>query len=114
MSRTTQAISWTVGLLACGGLSFVALRGAPPAPVSHDITMQAFEFVPSAVEARPGDTLRWTNRDLVPHTVAAQDGAWTSEVVEPGATWSLEVTDGMTTDYLCTLHPIMTGAVAIQ
>jgi len=50
--------------------------------IVHDIEIKEFAFNPSILEVRPGDQIRWTNRDISPHTATAEDGSWdTGELV---------------------------------
>lgn len=42
-----------------------------------DVTIRDFSFQPANLTIRPGTTVRWTNADVVPHTV--------SQVVQPAA-----------------------------
>lgn len=85
--------------------------GAAPAERArrHEVDIEAFRFDPESVEARPGDTVVWTNHDVVPHTVTAEDGSWSSGSIEPGATWSTVVRVVDRTPYFCAFHPPMTG-----
>jgi len=44
--------------------------------IVHDIEIKSFAFNPSVLEVRPGDQIRWVNRDISPHTATAEDGSW--------------------------------------
>jgi plastocyanin len=37
----------------------------------HQVSIEGMKFVPETVEVAPGDTVTWTNKDFVPHTVSA-------------------------------------------
>jgi plastocyanin len=78
----------------------------------HEVAIEAFRFEPASIDARPGDTIVWTNRDLVPHTVTAADSAWDSGSIVPGATWSLVVGGADRAAYFCEFHPPMKGELA--
>lgn len=106
-------------LLRAGGLAAVvmAVAGLPVAPSAperartHVIEIQRFEFVPAEVQVGPGDTIRWINRDPVPHTATAADSSWDSGRLELGEAWNLVVGDGDAGSYLCAYHPTMRGRV---
>ena len=55
------------------------------------IEIQKFKFVTPAQKARPGDTVVWVNKDIVPHTATAKDGSWDSGQIEPGGEWRMVV-----------------------
>jgi len=106
-------------LLRAGGVAAVvmAVAGLPVGPSAaersrtHVVEIRRFEFVPAEVEVGPGDTIRWINRDPVPHTATAADSAWDSGRLESGEAWDLVVGDGDAGNYLCAYHPTMRGQV---
>jgi plastocyanin len=99
------AFAWFVGLtgLGCGG-------GVHP--VRHRVTIQGFRFQPDSLVIAPGDTVEWTNADILPHTSTASDSAWDSGLIPVGASWSAVIAGSGTHPYVCRLHPTMKGRVA--
>ena len=67
------------------------------------------------VEVKLGDTITWTNRDIVPHTVTAEDADWDSGEILPGETWTMTVTEEtfaeMSGAYFCGYHPVMRSSL---
>src|SRR5262249_51523265 len=57
----------------------------------HRVTIKGLHFAPADVVVGPGDTVVWVNRDLVSHTVTAQDGSWDSQGLTENATWEMRV-----------------------
>jgi plastocyanin len=74
-------------------------------------------FNPDTVSVPKGDIIQWTNNDKVPHTVtSAPDGSiWDSNIIGAGKTFSLDTSKLNATeyDYMCTVHPFMTGKIII-
>jgi len=75
-------------------------------------------FMPGAVSVAKGDIIEWKNNDKVPHTVtSAPDGGaiWDSGIISAGKTFRLDTSKLNATeyDYLCTVHPFMTGKITI-
>lgn len=75
-------------------------------------------FTPDTVTVPKGDIITWTNNDTVPHTVtsAADAGAtFDSSLIAAGKTYSLDTSklNGTEYDYMCTVHPFMTGKIII-
>jgi plastocyanin len=96
--------------LAAAGLALAAACGGEArAPRRHAVELRQFVFAPAALAAAPGDTVVFTNRDLVPHTATAEGGAWDSGELAPGASWTLVVPAGGLVPYKCAYHPTMLG-----
>lgn len=92
-----------------------ALVGCGDTPERHDLDMRDLVFQPTWASARIGDTLVWTNQDLVPHTVTEVAGEWDSGPVAPGDSWRLVLEAAHDTmAYACIYHPTMTGSVVVQ
>ena len=75
--------------------------------IVHDIEIKSFAFNPSVLEVRPGDQIRWVNRDISPHTATAEDGSWDTGELRRGQSATLKVTQNMSTAYFCAFHPNM-------
>jgi plastocyanin len=63
---------------------------------------------------KSGDTVVWTNTDIVAHTVTSLTGAFDSNLIPPGATWKYTARTKGTFDYKCTYHPAMTGRLTVR
>lgn len=86
-------------------------RSAAAGPVEHAVTITGFKFEPETVIAAPGDTVTWTNTDIVPHTATARDKSWDTGTIGRGKSKSLVIGDDHRTDYFCRFHPMMTARV---
>ncbi len=98
-------------LLLAGALVFSSAAFA--AGKSHQVTIEGMKFIPERIEVAAGDTVTWTNRDLVPHTVTAGK-AIESGTIEPGKTWKYVARTKGAFDYTCRFHPVMRGALAVK
>lgn len=109
MRRVPGRTALTVAALAFAG----AVTACGPRPTRHEMEIRGLAFPAPPPGLRPGDTLVWVNRDLVPHTVTAE-GSWDSGEVAPGGTFTLvvEATGGIR--YLCRYHPTMTGSLDVR
>ncbi len=73
-------------------------------------------FTPDSVSVPKGDIIEWTNNDKVGHTVTSADGTtWDSGIISAGKTFRLDTSklNATTYQYLCTVHPIMSGNITI-
>lgn len=61
-----------------------------------------------------GDVVEWENRDLVPHTVTAEDRSFDSKTIEPGRSWKLQTHKKGIIYYKCSFHPTMTARLVIN
>ncbi len=100
-----------IALIAGGVLSLATSASAE----THVVEMRGFEFFPAEVNAAIGDTIVWINKDVVPHTATAADGAWDSGLMETDDEFSLTIeADTSTGDYVCTFHPNMVGVISLD
>jgi amicyanin len=84
------------------------------APVSGDaVTIENFKFAPQSLSVKVGSTVTWTNKDEEPHTVVNPGGAFRSQSLGSGGTYSFTFNTAGTFDYVCSIHPFMTGTVVV-
>ena len=114
MSSLVRLARLLVAAVALALVSVVVARGGRPRPERHEIAMRAFAFEPSVLEARVGDTLVWTNHDVVPHTATSDDGSLDSGMIAPGASWTFVVPEVEHLTYVCIFHPTMTGTISVR
>ena len=84
------------------------------APRVHQVVIQGFGYAPASLEVAVGDTVVWTNRDVVPHTVTAESRAFDSGSMAMGATWRYVAAEPGSYPYLCSFHPTMKGMLVVR
>jgi len=77
------------------------------------VNIADFAFTPQVLEIPVGTTVTWTNNDSAQHTATAGNGAFDSGVLAQGDTFSFTFTEAGTYDYICSLHPNMTGQIVV-
>ena len=75
------------------------------------IAVRDFEFSPTSVDVKTGDTVTWENEGDQTHTVKG-DGFF-SRAMNSGDTYEFTFDKKGSYDYVCTLHPQMTGTVVV-
>jgi plastocyanin len=90
-----------------------------------DVVIDAFTFVPAALEASVGQTVTWVNHDDILHTVtssspgkrkavAAKPGGGFDHDLEPDETFSFTFERAGSFAYRCDVHPRMRGRIVVR
>ncbi|NOJ43484.1 cupredoxin domain-containing protein [Bradyrhizobium australiense] len=77
------------------------------------IHIDNFVFAPAQLTVKVGQTVTWTNRDDIPHTVVCV-GKFRSKTMDTDGTFSFTFTVPGDYRYFCSLHPHMTGMVKVE
>lgn len=92
----------------------VVNTAAPGAATGAKVSIANFAFAPAQITIAPGQTVTWTNDDGAPHGLAYKDGAKGADLLLPGASFSRTYDRPGTYDYVCAVHPYMSGKVVVQ
>lgn len=92
-------------LAACGS------KG--PEPQVHHVLIRSMAFEPAALEVSVGDTVVWTNEDIVPHTATAI-GVFDSQSMTTNQEWRYTPAKAGEYAYGCTFHPTMKGTLTVR
>jgi plastocyanin len=104
----------SLALAVLAGLLASSSGGAAGKPATVNVAIENMKFSPADVTARPGDTIVWTNKDVVAHTVTSTANAFDSALIAPGATWKYAVKKTGAFGYKCSYHPEMKAAFTIR
>jgi plastocyanin len=108
------SILLTFGILFNPTISF-----SQQEPSSVIITLGAadegnFEpFAPRAINVMPGSIVSWTNEDMTPHTVTADNNLFDAGPISPGDAFENVFDTQGELGYHCSIHPWMTGRVIV-
>lgn len=83
-------------------------------PAETAIKIDNFVFTPNAVTIAVGSTVRWTNKDDIPHNVVSEDKSFKSKVMDTDEQFTYTFTKPGTYTYFCSIHPKMTGKIIVQ
>jgi amicyanin len=78
------------------------------------IAIDNFTFDPQRVTVKTGTSVTWTNRDDIPHAIAATGKLFKSKVLDTDNSYSFTFTTPGTYEYFCSLHPHMTGTIVVE
>ena len=79
-----------------------------------DVKIDNISFSPGTITIPAGTTVKWTNRDDIPHTVVNDDQKFQSKALDTDESYSYTFTKPGTYPYFCSIHPKMTGKVVVQ
>lgn len=103
---------WTVaGATAALGV-WIAAGSAFAADTA--VTIADFAFAPGSVAIQVGDTVTFTNQDGTAHTARAVDGSFDTANLDSGQASTITFGTAGTFDYICAIHPQMTGTVVVE
>ncbi len=109
-------LSGAAWLAAAASVSLLPASGDAAATASqprvHTIVMANMRFGPVPGNVRVGDVVVWVNRDVVPHTATARNGAFDVNLAARQSS-RMAVTRSGTFVFYCRFHPGMTGTLPI-
>jgi plastocyanin len=98
------------------GMLVVATALLPAGAARADdiaIHIDNFVFEPAQLTVKAGQTVTWTNRDDIPHTVVCA-GKFRSKTMDTDGTFSFTFMSAGEYKYFCSLHPHMTGVIKVE
>ena len=98
--------------LICIAASFAA--GAHAAGTTHAVRIEGMKFIPERLEVAAGDTVVWTNKDFLPHSVTAREARVESGDLAPNRSWRFIARKKGEMPYICRLHPVMKGVLVVK
>lgn len=112
--RLALPIGIAVALFAASG------RKAQPSlqqqsATQAEIKIDNFTYSPVTVTIATGTTVKWTNRDDIPHTVVSEDKTtFKSKALDTDDSFSYTFTKPGTYTYFCSIHPKMMAKIVVQ
>jgi YVTN family beta-propeller protein len=109
--------------LASGQVATIAVGNAPrkvvvqrPAANAAGTTVSIvnFAFAPAELTIAAGDTVTWSNDDGAPHGLAYTDGTQGTNLLLPGAKFVRTFDRPGSYDYVCAVHPYMSGKIVVR
>jgi len=79
----------------------------------YETEIEDFAFE-QGITVAVGTTIRWENRDSVPHTVTADDGAFDSGLLATNETFEVVFDAAGSFAFHCNVHRSMTATVTVQ
>jgi len=99
-------------LLALAFEVHAAPAGQKAAPKTHHVVIKGFKFEPEKLDVEVGDTVTWTNEDIVPHIVTTEK--FKSKTMDQGESWSFKAKQKGDFPYFCRFHPTMKAKLVVH
>ena len=107
----------TLAFAACGGGDDGGEGASSEACPAGSVTIRMVDikFDPEDATAGVGQQICWVNEDSIDHNAVAESGAtFESELFGKGKTFTATVDKPGTIEYVCTIHPGMTGTIEVS
>jgi len=93
----------------------VVVQPSPLAAIGGSrISIAKFMFAPGTLSVAAGETVTWVNNDGATHGLAFKDGAKGVDPLLPAANFSRSFDKPGTYDYICSVHPFMSGRIVVH
>jgi len=79
-----------------------------------EVLIENFAFDPDPVTVKAGGSVTWTNRDSAFHRLVGDKGEFDSGDIPAAGTFTFAFKTAGTIAYHCSLHPTMTGTIAVE
>jgi plastocyanin len=117
-SPTASATASATGTTPPAPTTAVPTPSPTGPPVAAEVEIANYAFVPDPITIAVGETVRWVNRDDVPHTTTsglpgAPDDVWDSDFLYQGEAFAHTFTAAGRYPYYCKVHPSMLGTVIV-
>ena len=111
----TMVTRRSLGILSLGFAAAAASILRPKSAHAEDIAVHIdnFVFEPQQLTVKVGQTVTWTNRDDIPHTVVCA-GKFRSKTMDTDDSFSFTFAAAGDYKYFCSLHPHMTGMIKVE
>jgi plastocyanin len=111
----TKKTMLTIVRSMLAGMAFAALAVTASAQIANlGVTIDNFTFSPNQIMVKSGETVTWTNKDDIPHTVTSTENVFRSKALDTDDKFSFTFTTPGTYKYFCSLHPRMTGTIVVE
>jgi plastocyanin len=99
---------------AGGGAGEAESSSAASKSGALEIKMKDFQFDPKSATVKVGQTVKWVNEDTADHDATDEKtGQFKSKQFGQGGSFEFTPRKAGTIEYVCTLHPGMTGRLIV-
>jgi plastocyanin len=96
------------------GLAYTGVRMNTEAVAVNSLSMGDNFFAPATISVPVGSAVEWRNDGRLPHTTTSDAGAWDSDILRTGGTFSYVFDAPGAFTYICIIHPEMVGTIVAE
>ena len=113
---TLAAAGFALGrAVASNSSATSSATGAKAASASGSpIEIKSFTFLPAIITIKKGGAVTWTNSDPFDHSILSANGAFNSDDIPQGKSFTATFTAPGNYAYICGIHNNMKGTVVVQ
>jgi plastocyanin len=82
--------------------------------VAGAFSMTNTAYSPSPVTVAVGTVVTWTNKDTIAHDARADNGGFSTPIIQPGGSANVTLSTAGSFVYHCSIHPGMVGTIVVQ
>jgi plastocyanin len=98
--------------VAIATLLLLATMAVSARAATIEIVMENLVIKPAEASAKVGDTVQWTNKDVLAHTATTVNGDF-DVMLPPKKSATLVLKKAGTVDYYCRFHPNMKATLVV-
>jgi len=102
-------------IILAGGIAVLAQAGQDAAEsTEHVVEIKGFEFSPKTLSLKKGDTVKFINLDIVPHTATAYNESFDTGELKKDEFAVITVESDELVRYFCIYHPAMQAELLFE
>src|SRR5271170_8498326 len=109
----TAMLAGALGALVGAALA-AGVLAAEAQNQTQAVAIDNFTFNPQQLTIKAGTTVTWTNKDDIPHAIAAVNKQFKSKALDTDDAYSFTFATPGTYEYFCALQPHMTGTSVVE
>ena len=80
---------------------------------SYQVEINNYKYIPDTLSIKKDDTVIWTNKHNIAHTVTDRNLKFDSNTLKPNETFSYTFKEPGKYDYYCRIHPSVEGKIEV-
>lgn len=104
----SAAVAGALGAAIGTGFAFQVLAQGT------SVSIENFKFAPATIAASANAPITFINKDGAPHQVVVTGKPFKTAVLQKGQSGAITIPDKGSYNYVCGLHPSMTGKIEVK
>lgn len=122
MDKVLIALGAGILIIAGASIAFFSMSERDSSNISfqgpelgfYRVNIENFDYSPREIRIKRGESVVWTNKDSVEHTVTFRGGLGNSSLLTSEENYSMIFTETGEYNYYCSPHPNMHGKIIVS